>query len=166
MIEVLARVYTNDAHCRDQKMGALERLPYHQTHSGPEMQALQGWMNAQLDQRLAELNSALGQGLRYFLKHWDKLTLFLRKAGAPLDNNLCERALKRSILHRKNSMFYKTTKGAEVGDIYMSLIHTCELCKVNAFEYLQALQANVDKVKAGAAKWLPWNYRVQLALSG
>jgi len=60
-------------------------------------------------------------------------------------------------------MFYKTRKGAEVGDIYMSLIHTCGLCRVNPFEYLQALQIHAHDVQARAALWLPWNYREQLA---
>ena len=39
------------------------------------------------------------------LKRWDKFTLFLRQAGAPLDNNLCERALKKVILHRNYVKF-------------------------------------------------------------
>ncbi|MDP2694457.1 MAG: transposase, partial [Gallionella sp.] len=134
----------------------------HQAHSAEPMQELQRWMIDQFEQRLVEPNSALGQALRYMLKHWSGLTLFLHKAGAPLDNNLVERALKRAILHRKNSMFYKTRKGAEVGDIYMSLIHTCELCRVNPFEYLQALQIHAKDVQARAALWLPWNYREQL----
>ena len=56
--------------------------------------------------------------------------------GAPLDNNLVERALKKAILHRKNLLFYKTLNGAEVGDLYMSLIHTCELNAVNPLDYL------------------------------
>jgi hypothetical protein len=119
-------------------------------------------MQAQLDQHLVEPNSGLGQAIRYMLKHWEGLTLFLRKEGAPLDNNLCERALKWAILHRKNSMFYSTEIGARVGDTYMSLIHTCELCKVNPFEYLQALHSNAREVMARAAQWLPWNYREQL----
>ena len=51
-------------------------------------------------------------------KHWSKLTPFLEKAGAPLDNNLCERALKKAILHRKNVLFYKTQNGAAVGDLF------------------------------------------------
>lgn len=60
-------------------------------------------------------------------------------------------------------MFYKTVKGAEVGDIYMSLIHTCRLCDVNPFEYLNALQHHAQDVISRAALWLPWNYREQLA---
>jgi hypothetical protein len=75
----------------------------------------------------------------YMLKHWVKLTLLLRVPGAPLDNNICERALKKAILHRKNALFYKTLNGAHVGDVFMSLSHSVELNRENAFEYLVAL---------------------------
>jgi hypothetical protein len=57
-----------------------------------------------------------------------------------LDNNICERALKRAVLHRKNALFYRTLHGAEVGDVFMTLIHTCRLCGANSFEYLTELQ--------------------------
>jgi transposase len=163
VIEVLAKVYEHDATCRQDQLSPEQRLSFHQQHSKPIMEGLQRWMNEQFEPRLVEPNSGLGKALRYLIRHWDELTLFLRKAGAPLDNNLCEQALKRAILHRKGSMFYKTVKGAEVGDIYMSLIHTCRLCDVNPFEYLKALQQNAQDVIRHAARWLPWNYREQLA---
>jgi hypothetical protein len=92
------------------------------------------------------------------LKHWDGLTLFLRVAGAPIDNNICERALKKAILHRKNSLFYRTVYGAHVGDLYMSLIHTAELNGVEPFAYLVALMRHRDAVAAEPTAWLPWNY--------
>ncbi|MBK7953390.1 MAG: IS66 family transposase [Candidatus Accumulibacter sp.] len=163
VIEILAKVYANDAHCREEKLSSEQRLLTHQTHSAPPLRELKDWINDQFTKRLVEPNSGLGKALNYLLKHWDGLTLFLRQAGAPLDNNLCERALKRAILHRKNSLFYKTPKGAEVSDIYMSLIHTCQLCRVNPFAYLQALHGHAQEVLAQAAWWLPWNYREQLA---
>lgn len=163
VIEALAKVYEHDAKCRQEQLSAEQRLSFHQEHSQPVMEELERWMNEQFDKHLVEPNSGLGKALRYLLKHWQELTLFLRKAGAPLDNNLCERALKRAILHRKGSMFYKTVKGAEVGDIYMSLIHTCRLCDVNPFEYLNALQHHAQDVISRAALWLPWNYREQFA---
>ena len=163
VIEVLAKVYAEDAHCRAEKMSPEQRLAHHQAGSGPPMEDLHKWMNEQFEQRLVEPNSGLGKAMRYMLKHWSKLTLFLRKAGAPLDNNIVERALKRAIRHRRNSLFYKTDKGAEVGDIYMSLIHTCQLCNVNAFAYLQALQIHAQDVMTTPALWMPWNYHEQLA---
>jgi transposase len=163
VIEALAEVYKHDATCREDALSAQQRLSFHQEHSKPVMDELERWMHEQFDKRRVEPNSGLGKALRYLIRHWDELTLFLRQAGAPLDNNLCEQILKRAILHRKASMFYKTLTGAEVGDVYMSLIHTCRLCDVNPFEYLNALQHHAQDVIGHAANWLPWNYRQQLA---
>jgi len=86
------------------------------------------------------------------------LTLFLRQPGAPLDSNLVERALKKCILHRKNSLFYKTANGAEAGDLFMSLIHTCELNGANPFDYLSELQKHAAELSKNPAAWMPWNY--------
>jgi hypothetical protein len=95
--------------------------------------------------------------------HWEKLTLFLRVPGAPLDNNLCERALKKAILHRKNALFYRTLNGAKVGDLYMSLIYTAELHRVGPFDYLVALLRHATAVALDPAAWMPWNYTETLA---
>ena len=72
--------------------------------------------------------------------------------------NVCERALKKAILHRKNSYFYKTENGARVGDLFMSLIHTCELNDANPFRYLTELQKHAPELAASPADWMPWNY--------
>ena len=113
--------------------------------------------------REAEPNSGLGGAIRYMLRHWEKLTLFLRQPGAPLDNNIGERALKKAILHRKNALFYKTQNGARVGDLFMSLIYTCQLNQANPFDYLTQLQRHADELAASPAQWMPWNYRETLA---
>jgi len=97
------------------------------------MDDLRQWMEAQFGEHKTEPNSGLGKAISYLLRHWVKLTLFLRQARAPLDNNVVERALKKAILHRKNTLFYKTMNGARVGDLFISLIHTCELNQVNPF---------------------------------
>lgn len=163
VLEALSAVYGNDARCRDKNLSATERLQYHQTHSRPVMEELDVWLNRQLADHLVEPNSVLGKAITYILKHWNKLTLFLRVAGAPLDNNICEQALKKAILHRKNALFYKTLNGATTGDIYMSLIYTCELNGANPFDYLNELQRNAQSVEANPDQWLPWNYRETLA---
>ena len=158
LLEQLAVVYHNDATARERALSPEARLQFHQQASGPTMEELHAWLNRQLEEKLVEPNSALGGAIRYMLRHWEKLTLFLRQAGAPLDNNLCERALKKAILHRKNALFYKTQKGARVGDVFMSLIYTCELNGVNPFDYLTRLQQEADAMASAPASWLPWNY--------
>jgi hypothetical protein len=111
----------------------------------------------EIEQRKVEPNSSLGEAISYMLKHFNELTLFLRQPGAPLDNNVCERALKKAILHRKNAYFYKTKNGARVGDLFMSLIHTCELNDINAFDYLTELQKHANELTTQPANWMPWN---------
>jgi hypothetical protein len=78
---------------------------------------------------------------------------------SPLDNNIAERALKMAILHRKNSLSFKTLHGARIGDVHMSLIHTCELNRVNPFDYLMALQQHAAGVAKAPEMWLPWNFQ-------
>jgi len=129
----------------------------------PVMENLQQWMEAQFAQHLVEPNSGLGKAITYFLLHWKGLKTFLREADALLDNNMCERALKRAVLHRKNALFYRTLHGSEVGDLFMSLVHTCELAGTNAFDYLSQLQRHAAELAANPAAWMPWNYREQLA---
>ena len=121
------------------------------------------WLEAQLAEKKTEPNSGLGKAITYLLRHWKGLTAFLRETGAPLDNNICERALKRAVLHRKNALFYRTLHGAEVGDLFMSLIHTCQLCDANSFDYLTELQRHARELQTSPSERMPWNYRESLA---
>jgi len=162
VLEVLREIYRTDALARERALSPAERLHLHQTTSGPLMADLESWLHQQLDDHLVEPNSGLGAAIAYMRKHWAQLTLFLRAPGAPLDNNVCERALKKAILHRKNVLFYKTLTGARVGDVFMSLIHTAELNSIAPFEYLVALQRHHQEVARNPGEWLPWTYEATL----
>jgi transposase len=166
VLEMLGQVYGHDSEAREQNLTAEQRWRFHQEHSGPVMDQLHGWLEAQLAERQAEPNSGLGKAITYLLRHWLPLTTFLRVAGAPLDNNIVERALKRAVLHRKNALFYRTLNGAQVGDLFMSLIHTCQLCGANSFDYLTELQRHAQELAAHPAEWMPWNYREMLPRAG
>jgi transposase len=162
VLERLGEVYGHDAEARKRTLTPAERLQFHQVHSGPVMEKLHRWLEARFAERKTEPNSGLGKAIMYLLRHWRPLTLFLRQAGAPLDNNIVERSLKRVILHRKNALFYRTLNGAEVGDLFMSLIHTCQLCGANSFDYLIELQRHAQELEAKPAEWMPWTYRETL----
>ena len=163
VLETLRPVFLTDRQAKQDGLSPEARLLLHQQQSAPRMQALRDWMSKQIEDRLVEPNCGLGQAIAYMQHHWEKLTLFLRVPGAPLDNNLCERALKKAILHRKNSLFYRTLNGAKVGDLFMSLIHTAELHRVEPFDYLVALLRHATAVALDPAAWMPWNYTATLA---
>lgn len=163
VLETLGRVWHNDAVARERHLTPDERRRCHHQHSEPLMQTLHVWMEAQLAEHRTEPNSGLGKASQYRLRHGQPLTLFLREPHAPLDNNVVERAWKKAILHRKNSLFYQTVNGAAVGDLSMSLIHTCELNGVNPFDYLTELGRHAGELKQNPPAWLPWTYRPTLA---
>jgi hypothetical protein len=120
---------------------------------------LKEWIEQQFAEHKVEPNSSIGKALTYLLNHWAGLSRFLTVEGAPLDNNVVERALRLVVLHRKNALFYKTEHGAAVGDILMSLIETCRMNSVSAWDYLVALVCNAGAVRCKPQEWLPWNYQ-------
>jgi transposase len=162
VIEQYKEVYKNDAFCKQEKMNDDKRLDYHQQHSKPVMAKIIKWCNDKLNNKEVEPNSSLGGAMKYMQNHWNKLTKFLKIPGAPLDTNDIEQKLKMAILHRKNSLFYRTDLGSKVGDIMMSLIHTCVKSGINPLDYLIAIQDHAKAVFKNPQEWLPWNYQEQL----
>ena len=164
VLEALGGSVPHDEVAREQHLTPEDRLRFHQSAERPDHDGAARLAHratggaagrAQLRAREGDHVSAEALGA--------ELTLFLREPRAPLDNNLCERALRKAVLHRKNALFYKTDNGARVGDLFMSFIHTCELCGANPFEYLTELQRHAAELAQAPAQWLPWNYRETLA---
>ena len=158
VLQVISQVFDHDKQAREDQLSAEARLAYHQAQSQPLMDELKGWLDKQMDDHLVEPNSSLGKAIGYMRTHWKTLTRFLSVPGAPLDNNLAERALKLFIRQRKNSLFYKSPHSAYIASVLTSLIATCIYAGVNAVEYLVALQEHRREVFAEPAAWLPWAY--------
>lgn len=163
VIALIASVYKHD----EATIGLTKqkRLEYHEEYSTPIMNELHEYLTNQLDIKQVEPNDSLGKAMRYMLKHWHELTQFLRVAGAPLDNNILERALKIPIRGRRTWLFYKTEYGAMIGGVLTSVIYTCALSGINPLNYLIALQEYKNQIVKEPDKWLPWNYQDTLALS-
>jgi transposase len=123
VLEMPGQVYGHDAEAREFGLTPEERLRLHQERSGPVMDQAAP-MAGRADRRAqdrAQLRARQNDHVSVAsLAASD--ALFLRIAGAPVDNNIVERALKRAVLHRKNALFYRTLNGAQVGDLFMSLI--------------------------------------------
>jgi len=165
VVDALKLIYDHDDEARDQGLSAPERLAYHQTYSEPVFAALHTWLEEQTAQRLVEPNSSLGKAIAYLLEHWKTLTQCVKEPGAPLDNNVAERALKLCIRQRKNSLFYASEHSAYIASILTSVIATCVQAGVNALDYLVVVQEHRHEVFANPSAWLPWNYEAALVPS-
>ncbi|MCK5665368.1 MAG: transposase, partial [Thiotrichaceae bacterium] len=158
-INAIGKIYHHEAQIKEQGLNAQQRLKFHQKHSRPIMDEFKAEMLKQLDEDQVEENSRLGGAYNYMLKRWDKLTRFLHLAGAPLDNNTAERAIKSLIRYRNNSLFFKNEHGAYIADVIISLVETCRMNGINPEDYLTLLMQNKSSVFAHPEQWLPWNYK-------
>ena len=165
VVEALKLVYEHDEQAHAQQLTAQERLAYHQRIVSPIFKTLKTWLEQQTAERLVEPNSSLGKAIAYMLEHWETLTRVVTVPGAPLDNNIAERALKLAIRQRKNSFFYASEHSAYIASILTSVIATCVQAGVNALDYLVAVQEHRQEVFANPSAWLPWNYQAALVPS-
>ena len=162
VLDTYSVIWQNESNIKEQKLNAKQRLIYHQQHSLVVMESLKNWALKHQQSVEFEAHSTLGKAINYLLRHYDKLTLFCREAGALIDNNRMEEKLKIVIRGRKTAHFYKTPVGAEIANVLISLIATTDGAGVNLFDYLIALQRNREAVKQNPAAWLPWNYHEQV----
>lgn len=162
VLTTYAAIWQHDDESRAQNYTPEQRRDYHAEHSLPVMKMLKQWGESQLSDGEVEANSGLGKAIQYLLNHYQGLSAFCRIPAAPIDNNLMEATLKLIATSRKNSYFYKTLAGAKVGDGLTSLIATCELNGVNAFDYLVAIQRHHHEVSRNPESWLPYRVRDEL----
>ena len=109
-----------------------KRHELRQEESRALIQEIRDWAFAQGGLR----RSSFGKAVRYLLKHWEGLTLFLEDPRIPLDNNAAERALRGPVIGRKNFYGNRSKRGAKVAAILYSLIETAKLNGLNPAQYL------------------------------
>src|SRR3954466_7272906 len=80
---------------------AEERCAVRQERSKPLVDALHAWLTAQLGRVSGK--SGLAEAIRYALRHWAGLVLFLEDGRLELDTNGIEREIRPIALGRKNS---------------------------------------------------------------
>ncbi len=158
VIDLIGELYDNEA--KTKGLSSDERLAYHQKHSQSIMDKLKAHLEKYETQ--FEPNSSAGKAIQYMMRRWTELTRFLNHSKAPIDNNICERALKLPIRNRKSSMFYKTLKSARLASYIQSLLYSSAQNNINPFEYMQAILTYSKIVTHSPEKWLPWNYKISL----
>jgi hypothetical protein len=152
-------IYINDNFCKEQEFNSLARLAFHQNHSQKIMDNLYTWIiNEIKNNPFAERNGNYFRALNYARKFFPEFTEFLRFPAVKLDNNSVERGTKTPVLQRNNSRKYLTVIGAHVGDLFMSIMSTAILNKINCAEYLEFCITHRNILKEDPELFLPWNY--------
>jgi transposase len=134
-----------------------QRARTRQAESRPLVEAMKTWLEGELARVSAK--SALADAIRYALRHWKGLGLFLEDGRVEIDSNTVERTIRPIKLGAKNHLFAGSDGGAESWAILASLIQTAKLNGVEPFAYLRDV---LERIVSGQTKanelssLLPW----------
>jgi transposase len=154
----IGELYAIEAEIRGRP--AEERRAVRQERSRPLVDALHAWLTVQLGR--VSSKSALAKAIRYALRHWQGLVLFLEDGRLELDTNTVERAIRPISLGRKNALFAGSDGGACHWAIVASLVATA---KLNGVDPLAWLTDVLERVVSGRTKahelerLLPWTWK-------
>ena len=166
--EVLVRVralYAVESEIRGHP--AEHRRTIRQERSRPIVEALHVWLHDQVGRVSAA--SDLAKAMRYAIRHWPGLVVFLDDGRVEMDTNVVERAIRPSVLTRKNALFAGSDGGARHWAMAMTLIQTA---KLNAIDPMAWLTDVLERVVRGQTKTqdlhtlLPWNWKALQLASG
>lgn len=157
----IAALYAVEAEIRGKSADV--RRAARQAKTRPLMEALKTWFEAKLS--VVSQKSGIAKAVRYALKRWDGLTLFLEDGRIEIDNNTVERSIRGIALNRKNALFAGSDEGGRLWGVVASIIETCKLNGVEPHAYLTDVLAKI------AGGWsnrrldelLPWAYAQQVA---
>jgi transposase len=159
--EVLTRIrrlYAIEAEIRGHP--AEHRRQVRQERSRPIVDALHTWLRDYVERVSAA--SDLAKAIRYAIRHWPGLVVFLDDGRIEMDTNVVERVIRPAALNRKNALFAGSDGGARHWAIAMTLIQTA---KLNGVEPMVWLTDVLERVISGRTKanelhtLLPWNWR-------
>jgi hypothetical protein len=159
--EVLTRIrrlYAIEAEIRGHP--AEHRKQVRQERSRPIAEALLAWLEDHVGRVSAA--SDLAGAIRYAIRHWPGLVVFLDDGRVEMDTNVVERAIRPHTLTRKNALFAGSDGGARHWAIAMTLIQTA---KLNGVDPMAWLTDALERIVSGRTKahelhtLLPWNWK-------
>ena len=155
----IAALYEIEAAIRGQDTEA--RRAVRQQKTKPLVEALKSW----LEKTLAQVpgGSNIAKAIRYPLRHWEGLVLFLDDGRVEIDSNTVERAMRPIALTRKNALFAGSDEGAENWAMLASLIETCKLHGVNPEAYFTDVLTKLvnNWPNSRLAELLPWAWTAE-----
>lgn len=142
-LELIQDVYRVEHDAKEQGIAqSAAHLELRKARAAPAMEKLKLWLDERDGQHSPK--SKVAGAINYALNNWQELTLFLKDARIPVDNNRSEAALRVVALGRKNFLFVGHESAGNNLAVLYSLISTCEACGVNPMEYLPDVMRRIS----------------------
>jgi len=160
-----SKLYGIESYCKEQNLSFDERKLIRQEKSVPIYEELAEWVREQIP-KLTTLRSPIGKAMAYFSEREKQLGMFLHDGMLLMDTNLIENAIRPIALGRNNFLFAGSHDAAQNAAIMYSLLATCKLHEVNAYDWLKYVLTVMPTFPASRIKeLLPQNWKGSIAES-
>jgi transposase len=156
VLQRIAALYRIETMIRGQKPEQRRRLRHDQ--SRPLVDQLRAWLDAQLVK--VPGRSRIAEAIRYALKLWSGLGVFLDDGRVEIDSNVVERSIRPLALNRRNALFAGSDQGGVHWGVIASLIETCKLNAVDPQAYLATTLTRLVNCHPASRidDLMPWAY--------
>jgi uncharacterized membrane protein required for colicin V production len=159
-----SKLYAIESYCKENDLSFDERRKLRQEKSAPVFSELANWVQEQIP-RLTILRSPIGKALAYFSERQQQLGMFLHDGMLLMDTNLIENAIRPIALGRNNYLFAGSHQAAQNAAMIYSLLATCKLHQVNAYDWLKyVLTVMPTFPSAKLQDLLPQNWKATIVL--
>lgn len=159
-IALIGQLYHVEAQARRDEADAQELMARRRQHSVPVLEQIKALAAEHLHAVLPK--SLLGEALHYVSAQWPKLERYVQDGRYPIDNNDCENAIRPFVVGRRNWLFADTVAGANASANLYSLLQTCIVNRIDAYQYLKALFVALPRAKTveDFEALLPWRLMI------
>jgi transposase len=157
----IANLYAIEARAQSECLSAEARLQLRRRESFPIVRSLMrltsGW------QKTYSLKGRVAEAMKYTRNQRRALLMFLRDGRVPIDNNVCERAIRPVAIGRKNWLFAGSVSGAKAAAVLYTLVESAKATGVDPRAYLEAVLSRANQTHPSRLHELtPWHLAIHL----
>ncbi len=135
-------LYQIERQAHDGGLGTEHRHQLRQREAAPLFAKLREWISELRAHVLPK--SKIGRATGYFDRHADALGRYLEDGRLEIDNNRCERAIRKVAVGRKNWLFAGSPAGGQSAATLYSLTDGCWELGIDPFEYLTEVLVRLE----------------------
>ena len=150
VLDRIQKLYEIEREIKDSESSDIQIVELRQEKAKPILTNLKKYL---IEKSIGTLpKSDIGKAIKYTLKLYDRLEVYLTDGRVLIDNNLIENSIRPLALGRKNWLFAGSHEAAQRNAMMYSFLGTCKLNNVEPFEWLKntlnkILDYNIQNLK-------------------
>jgi transposase len=137
-----------------------EREAHRALHATPVLARIKATLDLWATDVLPQ--SGIGRAVSYTLKLWPSLENYVYVGEAHLDNNRTERGMRPVAMHRKNSLFSGSERGAQAYATLLTITQTALIQGLNPVTYMNDIIEDMHFARRPMSELTPQAYAVRM----